>query len=315
MDNTSSEAESGKLPPKSSDLWNHHCDSRQWDLVEFRVGDVLVGTYPKSGTTWMQQIVRYLIDAPADVPIAKLSPWVDSRLTPRADILALARQPHRRAFKHHLAQSCLPTAARDAGCFVYVARDGRDVAWSLYNFHRRFTPEYIVSRNKGEFEGPEFPPFDEALDEAAYFERWLARDGYPFWPFWDNIRSWWRVRHHPRVFFCHYQKLAADTRGEIARLLEFLRKYGDVRAGDADAVVAGAAESSSFDAMKKNAHIATPGNGVFLTGGKEAFFNKGTNARWRGKLSDELVHKYEETARRELGEECAHWLATGEFLE
>jgi aryl sulfotransferase len=46
-------------------------------------------------------------------------------------------------------------------------------------------------------------------------------------------------------------------------------------------------------------------------GGATSFFNKGTNGRWRDVLTAEDIARYEQTARRELGEECARWLATG----
>jgi aryl sulfotransferase len=40
--------------------------------------------------------------------------------------------------------------------------------------------------------------------------------------------------------------------------------------------------------------------------------HQGTNGRWRDVLGAEDCRRYEETARRELGEDCAQWLATGE---
>ena len=40
--------------------------------------------------------------------------------------------------------------------------------------------------------------------------------------------------------------------------------------------------------------------------------NKGTNGRWKETLTPEDVAAYEARAVRELGPECARWLATGE---
>ena len=36
-------------------------DSRRWDTYRPRTGDIVVATYPKCGTTWMQRIVDLLI--------------------------------------------------------------------------------------------------------------------------------------------------------------------------------------------------------------------------------------------------------------
>ena len=71
-------------------------------------------------------------------------------------------------------------------------------------------------------------------------------------------------------------------------------------------------EHCSFDYMKRNATKSTPLGGIFWDGGAETFINKGTNGRWRDTLTVEDCTRYETTARDELGEECAHWLATGE---
>ena len=38
-----------ELPPKTADISNHHMDSTRWDLVNFRQGDIIIGTYAKSG--------------------------------------------------------------------------------------------------------------------------------------------------------------------------------------------------------------------------------------------------------------------------
>ena len=50
-------------PVKTRELHNHHFDSTIWNDFAFRDDDIVIATYAKSGTTWMQQIVGQLIFA------------------------------------------------------------------------------------------------------------------------------------------------------------------------------------------------------------------------------------------------------------
>ena len=48
------------------------------ERFKFRDGDIVIATYGKSGTTWVQQIVSQLIfNGAEDLPVAAMSPWLD----------------------------------------------------------------------------------------------------------------------------------------------------------------------------------------------------------------------------------------------
>lgn len=308
------EAGTAPLAPKTAEYITHHFDTRRWELVTPREGDVLLGTYGKSGTTWMQQIVRnLLLDLPHNVGLRELTMWVEWRYTREADVESIVNKKHRRFLKHHLPQCYLPSEMRDKAVYVYIARDGRDAVWSLYNHHRFITQDVYQVLNSGEFDGPPFVEFDkDRVSEVEYFRRWLEYDGCPMWPFWSHIRSWWAVRHHPRVILVHYNNLKRDPSAEITRIYRLLKKTGDVRPGPEEEVVRNAVEHSTFEYMKRNANEIMSGVEQIWNGGATKIINKGTNGRWRDVIPSELSQKYEVTAVSELGPACAHWLETGE---
>ncbi|MBB4098969.1 sulfotransferase domain-containing protein [Sphingomonas kyeonggiensis] len=296
---------SATSPRKLREMHNHHFDSTVWNDVAFRRDDVVVATYAKAGTTWTQQIVAQLIfNGDPEVSIAEISPWVDLRVPPAlAKLATLEEQTHRRIMKTHLPVDALRFSPQAK--YLYVARDGRDIAWSLHNHHFHATDDWYAVLN--DTPGRVGPPIPRANpDVAAYFREWLDADGAPFWPFWENVRSWWAVRNLPNVHLVHFEALKRDMAGEIRKIARFLEI--DVAAGTWPRVL----RHCSFDWMKANAGQVAPLGGVFWDGGAETFINKGTNGRWRDVLTAEDIARYEATALAELGPECAAWLASGE---
>ena len=293
------------FPQKTRELHNHHFDSTIWNDFQFRDDDIVISTYAKSGTTWVQQIVAELLFAGAeDLEVAAMSPWLDLRVPPKSVKLpAVEAQTHRRFLKTHLPVDALVFSPKAK--YIYVARDGRDVAWSLYNHHANANATWYDALNKTpSLVGPPIEPPND--DIRQYFLQWLDRDGHPFWPFWENIRSWWAIRQLPNVRVVHFAALKGDMPQEIRGVADFL----DIRVDPArwNAII----EHCSFAYMKKNATKSVPLGGAFWDGGAETFINKGTNGRWLDVLTTDDIDRYERRARAELGEECAHWLATGD---
>ena len=291
-------------PNKTCEVQNHHMDSTRWDGFAYRDGDIVIGTWAKSGTTWVQQIVgQFVFDGAEHIPVLELSPWFEYRPIPKeAMFLMLDKQQHRRFLKTHLPANAL--LASPLAKYIFIARDGLDTLWSWYEFHCSYTETIYQSVN--ETPGRVGPPFERpGPDFIEYFHQWLDGNGYPAWPFFSNTQSWWDVRNAENVLLLHFNDLKADLAGQMRVMADFLEF--DIDPDNWPKMV----EHCTFDYMRKHADDLTPRLATRFIGGARSLINKGTNARWRDTLSDAEVGKYQEFAARNLSEDCANWLASG----
>lgn len=295
-------------PVKRRELHNHSMDSTRWDGFRFREGDIVVASWAKAGTTWLQQILGQLIFAGAeDLPIIDLCPWIEQRYQSHDEVMKrIEAQDHRRFMKTHLPVDALTLSP--LARYLYVGRDGRDAVWSWHHHHRRTKQRIFDLMN--DTPGRVGPPLRPACEDVRqFFHEWLDGDGFPLWPFWSNVQSWWNVRRLPNVLFVHFNNLKRDLRAEIRRVAGFL---GIEVAHDPWPRVL---EHCAFDYMKAHGNSFSPVLARTFEDGANDFINRGTNGRWRDVLSAGDVRKYEEFASRNLSPACAHWLATGVLPE
>ena len=295
---------SNAWPKKTRELHNHHFDSTIWNDLRFRDGDIVIATYAKSGTTWLQQIVSQLLfNGEEGLEVAEMSPWVDLRVPPKeVKLPEIEAQTHRRFLKTRLPVDALVYAPQAR--YIYIGRDGRDVVWSMYNHHANANDAwYDALNNTPGRVGPPIEPPPPSIRQ--YYLDWLQKDGHPFWPFWENVRSWWAIRRLPNLMLLHFSELKADMPQQIRRIADFL----DIAVDESkwDLIV----EHCGFDYMKRNATKSVPLGGAFWDGGAQTFIHQGKNGRWRDLLTDEDFGFYERRAVGELGPACAEWLATG----
>ena len=290
-------------PVKTREIHNHHMNSTVWNGFKFRDDDIVIATYAKSGTTWMQQIVSQLVFNGAEgIDVPKLSPWIDLRIMPPEAIASLEHLPHRRFVKTHLPVDALVFSPKAK--YIYIGRDGRDAVWSMYNHHANANDDWYGALNNTP--GRVGPPIERPPSSIhEYYRQWMAKDGHPFWPFWENIRSWWQIRDLPNVKLIHFNDMKSDLTGSIREIGDFLGIAPD------ESAFQKIVEHSSFDYMKAHAEMAAPLGGSLWKGGAKTFINKGTNGRWRETLSADEVKAYEAKALAELGPECAKWLKEG----
>lgn len=293
-------------PQKTREIHSNHFDSTIWNDFPFRDDDIIISTYAKSGTTWMQQIISQLIfNGQADLPVADMSPWMDLRIPPPPVKMAMVEaQTHRRFLKTHLPVDAL--AFSEKAKYIYIGRDGRDVLWSLYNHHSTANEAWYDALNNSP--GLVGPPIGKPEgDIKTYYQNWLDKDGHPFWSQWENVKSWWEIRNLPNVYFVHFANLKKDMPGEIRKIATFL----DIPIDESkwDAIL----EHCSFTYMKNNATNSVPLGGIFWEGGAKTFIHKGKNGRWRDVLSQAESDEYDRIAEEKLGPDCAHWLKTGDM--
>ena len=287
-------------------------DSARWVNYTPRSDDIVIATYSKCGTTWMQRIVQMLVFGSAEPkPVWDSSPWFDMRLFgPIEDTLAQAEaQTHRRFFKSHLPFDALPVY--EGMKFIHVARDGRDAAMSLHNHMARFLAagdEMVnaVSRADPKF-GDEIPHVGD--DPRAYFHDWITGEaghqGDPGASFFHVENSFWAERNNPSVLLVHYNDLKADRGAEMRRIAEFL----DIRIDETlwPALI----EAAGFETMKSQGDALMPMAHRLWEGGPNGFLYKGTNGRWQDVVAPEDLRLYDERVAREFSPLLARWVAGG----
>jgi aryl sulfotransferase len=290
-------------PRKTREIRNFLMDSTRWNDFRFRDDDIVVATWSKSGTTWVQQIVGQLIfDGSPTIFGQSLSPWIDFQLMPDAVEIANA-QTHRRFLKTHLPLDALVFSPRAK--YIYVGRDARDVAWSFHHHMTHFAP--VAFQRFGEVIARTgvAPPPHIPDDIRAFYHGWLDHDLESETSFWRNVQGWWDARELPNLLLVHYAKLKADLPGEFRRIARFL----DI-----------AIDEAKFPRMIENcglAHMKERAAQVefleqMFEGGGRTFVNKGTNGRWRDVLSPAEIEKCDALAAKALTPDCAVWLRTGD---
>ena len=191
-------------------------------------------------------------------------------------------------------------------CCTHGLSHCADRVFAFHNHHYNATDDYFKTYNSGRPEGS--PMLERGpADPYEFYKTWFEDNGFPIWPYWENVRSWWAIRDLPNVLILHFNDLKADLEGSIRRIAAFLDMPID------EAVFPDIVEHCSFRYMKAHASDVAPRGGISFKGGADTFINKGTNGRWRDELTPEDIAAYEARALAELGEDCAHWVATGEM--
>jgi len=226
---------------------------------ELLADDVWVVTYPKSGTTWMLQVLKLIRKGGKqdDVHINKSVPWLERNrpLDPACII-----QP--RGFKSHFPYDLFPCGPPNKSpCkYIYVARNPKDIAVSFY-YHTKaiFFPD---------------------IDKETYWRKFINGD-LEFGSYFDHVLSWWQHRHDENVLFVRYEDMKKDLVRSVTEIASF------IGANISSEVIGQVAEQTQFDNMKKDPLANCPLPKFKRERLETDFMRKGIVGDWKNFLSPE----------------------------
>lgn len=197
----------------------------------FRKNDVIIVSFPRSGTTWLQEIVCRLLTkndpSVEETPTYLRAPWVEHNHF--ETLIKLQEDRPRRVMTTHLPGHYLGPILKDEGCTVlHVVRNLTDVLESWYHFHKTasFLPDLLY-------------PEDFM---KKYSDCQLA---YGDW--YSHTIDWIRYANDRLPIF--YKNLQDDLKGSVRQIDEILHPNEEDRCPSLyDDIVL----KCSFDAMKKN---------------------------------------------------------------
>ncbi|XP_040837953.1 sulfotransferase 2B1-like [Ochotona curzoniae] len=174
---------------------------------QFQDTDVLLVTFPKSGTTWMQQILS-LIFCKGDLwpihhrPNWARMPWLEH--ISFQGFLAQWDPTQSRLLTTHLhAKALAPALKKSKARVVYMARHPKDVLVSFYHFHRMasFLPD-----------PSSFQDFmDEFLEGTGFYSSWF-----------DHVKGWLSLLQDLNMLLITYEELHQEPRSTLQKLARFL---------------------------------------------------------------------------------------------
>ncbi|KAG5527753.1 hypothetical protein RHGRI_028634 [Rhododendron griersonianum] len=181
-------------------------------------GDVILASFPKTGTTWLKSLLYSIINRSSIDQLARNHPH---QLVPQLELQVYGPQwsfappnfpspctsPSNRIFGTHLPYQIFGKIANSSDCrVVYVARNPKDTLVSFW---------HMVNTTEMAKRAPW--PLEDAVDKFC--------DGFlPFGPYYEHVLGYQKesIERPKKFFFITYEELQSDTKTHVKKLAEFL---------------------------------------------------------------------------------------------
>lgn len=253
------------------------------EQFDFRASDIVLSAFPKSGNTWMQEII-WLIQNCDDLvaatntgkSIMQRFPLMEMAYGPDtpAFVDTLAKQEGPRLINTHLPVNIIvPQLEKTKPKVVVVLRNPKDQIVSFFHFLNKVP-------------GVKIEKFSDLFKMAT-------TGNTPYGYYIKYAKEWWAERHKENVFTVTYEDMKADHYGAVERLAKFLEK--DLIPEQIQQIV----NLTTFDNMKGR-NVPQEGK---VGGGKladDAFFRKGIVGDWQNYMTKEMSDYIEAECKAKL---------------
>lgn len=273
-------------------------DTERWTGFVPRSGDTIVGTPPKSGTTWTITIVTMLNLGSTELSEEIARPWFEELGPSVASLMEkLDQQTHPRCIKTHAPFHALPQMPGVR--FVAVYRHPIDTFLSF----RKFLPKYKPTWTDHPYVKDMDTAFDAFLNMP--FDRLSSGNTVSLNLLLNHYRANLIDDPAQRMLVLHYADMLRDPGKAVRQISEHLGH--DHSDAFLDEVIA----ATRLDAMRKKSAAYAPrmvGDAVFR---HDVFFDRGGVKKWEGILSKAQLEAYGAKIDRALTPSQRDWFENG----
>ncbi|CAH2240193.1 jg1758 [Pararge aegeria aegeria] len=281
----------------------HKFKQEAWNIysMEIRPTDVFVASYPRSGTTWTQELVWMVVndldyERSNSIPLTERYPFLEFSVYVHPVMMERFREenkdserklklleyvsqpgteqlvdaPSPRFVKTHLPLSLLPPTLLDRAKVIYVARDPRDVAVSFYHLNKSMRTQGYIG------------------DFKTYW-RFFVSDLHHWTPYFEHLKESWEKRNHPNMLFLFYEELSKDLPAAVRRVSKFFGKQFT------EEQLTRLCEHLSIESFKQNKSVnydVMSELGI-LQAGTDTFIRKGKAGGWRDYFDEGMTSEAE----------------------